>query len=292
MSDRRFSIYLVTGVAIVGAFAVIAHGRMRQDPGYHLFADHRRLLGIPNFWNVGSNLPLFVVGLAGLLILFRRPTPGVLPPLVPSYVAFFLGTTLVAIGSGYYHLAPSDDTLVWDRLPMTITFMAFLAILIGEQIAPRIGAGSLVPLLVIGVLSVAYWWFTDQRGHDDLRPYMLVQFLPFVLTPLLLALFRSPFTRRSLLWGVFGAYGLAKVLEGLDAPIFRASPELSGHSLKHLAAGLGAYLVILAAMARDPRVETVYPSSRASVVGARGAAGEGVAPSRSRARHESTVRAG
>ena len=187
-----------------------------------------------------------VVGLTGLLILLRQRTPGVLNPLVPSYVAFFLGTIFVAIGSGYYRLAPSDERLVWDRLPMAVAFMAFLAILIGEQVAPRPGARALMPLLVLGVLSVAYWWFTDQRGRDDLRPYFLVQFLPLVLAPLILLLFPSPF-RRSLLWGSLGAYALAKVFELFDEPIVQAIDVASGHSLKHLAAALGAPLIVLAA---------------------------------------------
>src|SRR5713101_5041481 len=189
LTHHRPKVLLLAGIAVVGVVVVIAHGSIPQAPGYHAFADQRRLLGIPNFWNVASNLPFFVVGLAGLFTLGRRATPGILPALLPAYLAFFLGTVLVSIGSGYYHLSPSDKSLVWDRLPMTVTFMAFLAILIGEQIAPEIGARLLIPLLVVGVLSVTYWWFTEQQGGDDLRPYLLVQFLPMVLAPLLLLLF-------------------------------------------------------------------------------------------------------
>jgi hypothetical protein len=37
-----------------------------QDPSYHQFADQRTLLGIPNFWNVVSNLPFVLVGAIGL----------------------------------------------------------------------------------------------------------------------------------------------------------------------------------------------------------------------------------
>ena len=138
--DRRSRVLLLAGIAVLGTVAVITNGPIPQAPGYHAFADQRQFLGIPNFWNVASNLAFLVVGLWGLLILGRRPTPGVLPALLPAYLAFFLGTVLVAIGSAYYHLSPSDKRLVWDRLPMTVTFMAFLAILIGEQISPEIGA--------------------------------------------------------------------------------------------------------------------------------------------------------
>jgi ceramidase len=253
LTHHRSRVLLLVSVVIFGVVAVIAHGPIPQTPGYHAFADQRRLLGIPNFWNVASNLPFLVVGLVGLLILRRRPTPGVLPALLPAYLAFFLGTVLVAIGSGYYHLSPSDKSLVWDRFPMAVTFMAFLAILIGEQIAPEIGARSLIPLLVVGILSVMYWWFTERQGGGDLRPYAIVQFLPMVLAPLLLLLFPSPLTRVSLLWDVLAAYALAKLLEILDGPIFKIIHAMSGHSLKHLVAALSAYLLVLASTKRTVR---------------------------------------
>src|ERR1700687_3976633 len=123
LTHRRSKVLLLAGIALFGIVAVIAHGPIPQAPGYHAFADQRHLFGIPNFWNVASNLPFLVVGLGGLLTLRRRPTPGILPALLPSYLAFFLGTVLVSIGSGYYHLSPSDKSLVWDRLPMAVTFM-------------------------------------------------------------------------------------------------------------------------------------------------------------------------
>lgn len=250
LTHHRQKLLLLVGVVIVGVVAVILRGPIPQAPGYHAFADQRHLFGIPNFWNVASNLAFLVVGLAGLLVLRRRPTSGVLSPLLPSYLAFFLGTVLVAIGSAYYHLAPSDKSLIWDRLPMTVTFMAFLAILIGEQIDPEIGARFLIPLLAVGVLSVMYWWFTERQGSGDLRPYVIVQFLPIVLTPLLLLLFQSPLTRVSLLWGVLAAYAVAKLLEVLDGPVFNVTEAVSGHSLKHVVAAFGAYLLILAATKR------------------------------------------
>lgn len=247
------SIGLLAGIVVAGVVAVIAYGPIPQWAGYHSFADQRRIFGIPNFWNVASNLPFAIVGLAGLFIVRGRSTPGILPALRLAYVVFFLGTTLVAIGSGCYHLAPSDASLVWDRLPMTVAFMAFLAILVGEQIGPAIGARLLAPLVAAGLLSVAYWVITAQHGAGDLRPYVLVQFLPMILTPLLLLLFPSPFTHSGLLWGLVVAYVLAKLFEILDAPIFNLLHVVSGHSLKHIAAALGTYFVLLSATRRTAR---------------------------------------
>lgn len=246
-------VLLLAGIVLSGVVAVVAYGPIAQWEGYHSFADQRLVLGIPNFWNVASNLPFAIVGLAGLFTVRGGSTPGILPALRPAYLAFFLGTALIAIGSGYYHLAPSDASLVWDRLPMTVAFMAFLAILIGEQTGPGIGARLLLPLVAAGLLSVAYWVFTARHGGGDLRPYVLVQFLPMILTPLLLLLFPSPFTRIWFLWGLVGAYGLAKLFEVLDAPIFNLVHAVSGHSLKHIAAALGTYFVLLSATRRAAR---------------------------------------
>src|SRR6516162_9805912 len=67
-----------------------------QDQSYHLFADQRTIFGIPNFWNVVSNLPFLAVGAAGL-----RRFPG-----NPATVVFFLGVFLTGIGSSYYHWDP------------------------------------------------------------------------------------------------------------------------------------------------------------------------------------------
>ena len=250
LTHHRQKVLLLFGIVVAGVLAVIAYGPVSQWEGYHSFADQRRSLGIPNFWNVASNLPFLVVGLAGLFTVRGRSTPGVLPALRPAYLAFFLGTALICLGSGYYHLAPSDESLVWDRLPMTVTFMAFLAILIGEQIGPEIGARLLLPLVTAGLLSVVYWVFTAQHGGGDLRPYVLVQFLPMVLAPLLLLLFPSPFTRPWLLWGPLVAYGLAKLFEILDVSIFNFLHVVSGHSLKHLAAALGTHFLLLSATRR------------------------------------------
>ena len=264
-THHRQKVLLLIGIAIAGVMAAIAHGPISQWQDYHAFADQRRILGIPNFWNVASNLPFLIVGLAGLLTLRTKSTPGILPALRPAYLAFFLGTALIAIGSGYYHLAPSDASLVWDRLPMTVSFMAFLAILIGEQIGPEIGARLLLPLVAAGLLSVAYWIITAQHGAGDLRPYVLVQFLPMILTPLLLLLFPSAFTRIWLLWGMVVAYGLAKLFEVLDAPIFNLVHVVSGHSLKHIAAALGTYFLLLSATQRTAHsadAQVPAPSTR------------------------------
>jgi len=250
-SGRR--LFLLAGIVLVAGVAVFLRGRIAQDAAYHGFADQRTILGVPNFWNVASNLPFLLVGLSGFVVLLsERGARGTVPALRPAYAMFFVGTILVAIGSAYYHLAPSNETLVWDRLPMTVAFMSFFAVILGEHLGSQIGRWSLPFLLFLGVSSVLYWRYTESRGNGDLRPYFVVQFLPLLLVPMILVLFPSPFTKVYFVWWVLLAYAVAKVLEALDAPIYRAL-GVSGHTLKHFAAAAGLSCVVLAIRTREPR---------------------------------------
>ena len=236
----------VAGITLLAMAAVFFVPPIPQDPNYHHFADQRQILGIPNFWNVVSNLPFVIVGLIGLQLVLRGPIAGGLPGLRPAYLVFFLGVALVAIGSGYYHLSPSNPTLLWDRLPITVSLMAFFSIIVGENIAGHLGRRMLWPLVFIGIVSVGYWNATEVRGNGDLRPYALVQFLPMVLIPVILVLFRSSLSKNGYIWAVLGAYAASKVVELQDEAVFRFLGVVSGHTLKHLFAAIGTYMFFLA----------------------------------------------
>ncbi|MET0379446.1 MAG: ceramidase domain-containing protein [Spongiibacteraceae bacterium] len=240
-------------IGLLGAIAVIVlalQPAIPQDLRYHAFVDARDCAGIPNFWNVISNLPFLLFGLWGLYTLRRRELPGLLPALRPAYLIFFIGAALVALGSGYYHLQPNNATLVWDRLPMTIAFMAFLSIIIGEHIDLRLARRLLLPLIVIGVASVLYWHITEARGHGDLRPYAAVQFVPVIFIPLMLWLLPSRLNSTRFFWLVIVTYALAKVLEFFDGATYEQLHVISGHSLKHMVAALGIYFMVLALQRR------------------------------------------
>jgi hypothetical protein len=213
-----------------------------QDPAYHRFADARTLFGIPNFWNVASNLPFLVVGALGLLQQGRLTSP----PLATHYRTTCGAVLLVALGSAWYHLAPDDPRLVWDRLPMTVAFMALFAAVIADRISWLAGRALLWPLVVAGIASIAWWIRGEAAGHGDLRAYGLVQFLPMLLVPLILFLWRGEGISTKRLWMAIGAYAAAKLLEHFDAAIFAAGGLLSGHTLKHLAAALAAWWIVRA----------------------------------------------
>ena len=137
---------------------------------------------------------------------------------------------------------------------MTVVFMAFFSVIIGEHISPRTGQLLLYPLLAIGVASIVYWQVSEEAGRGDLRLYLIVQFLPMMLIPLILLSFPSRLSRVRLIWGVLGAYALAKFFELGDEWVYSFSQIISGHTLKHLAAALGMYMLLVAIRQRRPVV--------------------------------------
>lgn len=223
----RHAVLLV--LSIVAVIATVAHAPIPQDPAYHAFADARPFAGIPNFADVISNLPFLIAGIYGLT---RKPGTN-----RAAYITLCAGVLLVSLGSAYYHLSPSNPTLLWDRLPMTIAFMALFSLLLEERV---VDAKTLAPLLAAGVASAVYWHWTD-----DLRPYLLVQFLPMILMPVILALYERKYLKTSYLVIALLLYTAAKFFEYYDARILSATGLASGHTLKHLAAGAAsAYIIV------------------------------------------------
>src|SRR5262249_4967304 len=128
------------------------------------------------------------------------------------YLCVFFGLILTAFGSSYYHLAPDNEHLVWDRLPMTIVFTSMVAAVITERISLRAGLWLWPFLVAIGVASVEQWRYSEIYGHGDLRFYAAVQVYSGLV--LLFALFLpSKYTRASDFGVIAGFYALAKILE-------------------------------------------------------------------------------
>ena len=157
---------------------------------------------------------------------------------------FCVAVALVALGSGWYHLEPSNAALVWDRLPMTVAFMAFVSALLADRVSWLLGRALLWPLIVAGIASIAWWIRGEAAGRGDLRAYALVQFLPAIATPLILLLWRDGSLRARPLWLAFAAYALAKLAEHFDAEILGATGLAGGHALKHLFAALAAWWIV------------------------------------------------
>ena len=253
---RGARIGVLVGVTAAAVTAACVVPPIPQDPAYHRFADARPLASAPNGWAVLSNLPFLLVGLLGLRQVLVAPA-GASAPFVESrerwpYALFFAGVALTGVGSAYYHWAPDNARLVWDRLPMTIGFMALLAAVVAERVSVTAGIALLPALLLAGAGSVAYWYAGELHGTGDLRPYALVQFAPAALIPLQLWLFPARYTRGGDIVGVMAIYGAAKLFEVLDGPIFSMGHLLSGHTLKHLTAALAAWRLLRGLDARRP----------------------------------------
>ena len=214
-----------------------------QDLSYHDFADDRQFFGVPKFFNVISNIPFALFGIIGVLYCrnFRRKEADW------SWMTLFIGVTLVSIGSGYYHLNPGNDTLVWDRLPMTIGFMGLFIAILSEYVNPKIETYFLVPAILLGLLSVLIWQLTD-----DLRFYIWVQFFPILSIPIVLWLYKSRYTHVRFLLYALIFYLFAKLFEFYDSGIFSLLWEqFSGHSLKHILASLSVLSLYVMLKKRD-----------------------------------------
>lgn len=235
---------LVALVAIPLIVLTLAVHPIPQDASYHALADTRTFLGIPNFANVVSNVAFLLVGLLGLRLCSRDRTGGA----ALSWRMFFLGAAAISVGSAYYHWAPGDSTLAWDRLPMTIVFMALFAALMSEHLRLELEHVLLPVALLVGIASVAWWRYTG-----DLRFYAWVQFAPLATIVFLLIAYRGRYTRREYLAYGLVAYALAKGAEVGDGAIYELTAHaLSGHTLKHLLAAVSLLTVYLMLSRRRP----------------------------------------
>ncbi|RYR22666.1 hypothetical protein Ahy_B03g067972 isoform A [Arachis hypogaea] len=274
MRKRTVLAWVVAVVCFV--VLMIVTPAIPQSQEYHDFADQRTFFGIPNALNVISNFPFMIIGLIGVILChhgnyFKLSLQGELW----GWTCFYVGVAAVAVGSSYYHLKPDDARLVWDRLPMTIAFTSIVAIFIIERIDERKGMISIIPLVLIGIISIVYWrqaysfvllctrplyywnlevhslikihcgsqYYGDfilwQKFFDDLRPYAVVQFAPCIAIPLMAILLPPMYTHSTYWLWAAGFYLLAKVLEAADKVIYEWTHHIvSGHTLKHLSAAM------------------------------------------------------
>jgi hypothetical protein len=223
---------LLALLTVVALGAVWLLPPIQQSQSYHNFAHRTEYLGIANFWNVISDVAFLFVAAAA----WPRLNSQMLhePWKRTCFRVLLLGIALTAFGSAYYHWQPTDARLLWDRLPMTIVFMCVLTLTIGEQVNPHLATALLWPLLVIGALSVFYWRFTG-----DLRPYIVVQFYPLIVVPLMLCFPKhtAP-TSLGAQWGMIACYGFAKAAEMFDSRLLQVVPG-GAHAWKHIFAALG-----------------------------------------------------
>lgn len=243
MKTNQKLIFLIA-FTLTAMFAVYMLPPIQQDISYHLFADKKTFFGIKNFGNVISNLPFVIIGFYGLLMV--RKAHHLEKYISIIYTSLFVGIILTGIGSAYYHSGPNNHHLVNDRVPMTIVFMSLLTAIISERVNLRLGYTLLLPLLIIGMASVYYWYYTETQHRGDLRIYAFVQFYPMLLIPVIILLFKPIKPDKGLIpmvW-VITLYIIAKECEHFDDEIYSLTNFVSGHTLKHLEAATATFFIV------------------------------------------------
>jgi ceramidase len=247
MSRKKWYLVILMILTLAILSAVFAFmPRIPQWNSYHQFSDVRKIVGIPNFANVISNIPFLLVSILGFLSLWQKwRNKNLTGKEAIVFLAFFIGVFMTGIGSAYYHWLPNNDSLVWDRLPMTVVFMSLLSLTIMGRINSNLGFWLLAPLILFGVFSVLYWHWTELLGRGDLRLYGIVQFYTIFLLILILCFFPKSYPPLKIYIGMFIFYGLAKLCEHFDLAIYRLGEVMSGHTLKHIFAAISTYGVVL-----------------------------------------------
>lgn len=234
---------LACAVAITLAVALLPPFPQPQD--YHRFADTRALLGVPNFLDVVSNMAFLAVAVAGLDAVLR-PGRAVFIDRTEHlpYALFFLALAVTAFGSAWYHLAPDNARLFWDRLPISVCFAALLSAVIAERYSIKAGLVLLLPLVAVGAGTVFYWCRSELAGGGNVLPYFAFQVYALFAILLLMRLFPSRYSRGADLYRAAMLYGAALAAELLDRHIYALGQAIGGHTLKHLLAALAMYQVV------------------------------------------------
>lgn len=242
MKSPIYRLPLITTVMV--CLFMLAHGPIAQLPHYHEFANQAAWLGIPHAADVLSNSAFAIVALWGMLRLWHVRHHPALYAGRYGYGLFLVGLLLTAAGSTYYHLAPDDARLVWDRLPIALVCAGLLAAVRAENLPNENGKVGAFLLAILAIISVDWWRMTAQNGVGDLRPYLLLQLLPLLLIPMWQAIYRAPQQDRITYSAAIVCYALAKFAEINDHAIEALTGCISGHTLKHLLAALAAACIV------------------------------------------------
>jgi len=241
---KLYIFFLIFLAFAISTYVILFVPPFSQNCSYHHFADTSLIFGVTNFYNVITNSFFFLIGFIALYKLYINKTLIILEEVHYLYFILFAGLIFVSLGSGYYHLNPNNETLLWDRLPMSISFMALFSIVIAEFISMNLAKYLSFPLIIAGMASVLYWYVSELNGVGDLRYYILIQFLPMLIIPMILLLFSSRFNQTKGYWFLLLLYLLAKLCEYFDTQIYTFLEYISGHSIKHMFAALALYILI------------------------------------------------
>lgn len=236
---------LLPAFALAMVLALMLLPPFPQPQDYHRFADARAWFGVPNFFDVVSNLVFVAAAVAGLNAI-RHPGRVAFVDRAEHlpYALFFVALAATAFGSAWYHLAPDNTRLFWDRLPIALCFAALLCAVIAERLSIRAGLLLLLPLAATGAGTVWYWLQSEVLGSGNVLPYFAFQAYALIAILLLTHLFPARYSRSTDMYRAALLYGAAIAAELLDRRIYALGQIMSGHTLKHLLAALAIYQIV------------------------------------------------
>ena len=232
-------IFLPNVLLALAVLALLMHGPIPQLDHYHDFADQTPWLGIPHAMDVLSNVGFVIVGWWGVSIMLRQRQAAIILPSYLPYLVFVVCIALTSLCSSFYHLAPDNARLLWDRIPIALACAA-IVVAVRADLLSRHQTGLELAVMLGFALGSVIWW--QQTG--DLRPYLLLQVMALLLIPVYQWVYGAP------LWDklAFGAasllYVLAKFAELQDGTVLLYTHCISGHSVKHLLAALAAAAIV------------------------------------------------
>jgi hypothetical protein len=229
-------------LSVVALYALLrlSLGPLPQDLAYHQLADSRVWGIVPHAGDVTSNVAILLAGIFGLAL---RQRMRVSPQAGAAVNVLIAGSILTAFGSAYYHWAPANATLIWDRLPMVLVLMSLLALVMAERVHPLFARLALWPLTALAILSVVVWAVSEEMGAGDVLLYLIVRIGTGVAIALLLIL--QP-RRTGSMWllAALVSEGAMAFFEHFDHELFRwTGGSVSGHNAKHVMAGVALAFV-------------------------------------------------
>jgi hypothetical protein len=248
----RRQVWLITAaVVVLYGLLRLSLGPLPQNPSYHFLADTRTFFGvIPRAGDVLTNLAILTAGLFGLAL---RPRMTVAPEERAAANVLIAATILTALGSAYYHWAPANATLVWDRLPLVIVLMSVFVLVLADRVHPLFARNGIWPLTALAAISVIVWGVSEAMGRGDLLLYLVLRVGAGIAIALLVILRRGRHTGTK--WLVAALIGeiLMAALERHDHEIFHLTGGwVSGHSLKHIMVGVALGFVFWWLRVRRP----------------------------------------
>ena len=186
-------------LTVLSLSALLLVPPITQDQNYHDFADQRTLLGIPNFWNVVSNLPFIAVGAAGLRRFHHDP----------ATIVLFLGTLglVFLISWRINSLNPST------AFTLFMVYAALLGLML-SSIFLAYTHGSITRVFFISAASfgaLSLYGYTTQRDLSAIGSFLIMG-----LIGLIIAMVVNLFLKSSGLDFVISAAGVL-IFAGLTA---------------------------------------------------------------------------